>query len=370
MRPFPFFAGILVGLAVLSWAGAHLRSAEWTSQFTRFHRIISPEADYFPTVRQIEQIIDDGPQGKVFVVVGGTSVFYGAGQPDQLMWTRQLQSRLGERFRVINFAQRGGWANETGDIAAEILLRRGARVIYAADGMPPAFAIPYSSGIYTDVVVQAWEDGYLIPWEPRDRLFRLHLGMRPDKFQSVILEMILDRLLHFNDLWNYFTFQIANLNWTPLVANSMFLARANYHDDETMLEAAHLYLYPDDIEMKNVRGWIIPEDSPAWQSITSNVATMIPPQLRRICLATVHLTSPRYLSRLSATERSAFVSTARKQAAELSRLGFAETAVSGVDYTETDYVDRIHMSASGGNKLAAMLAPKIAKLAQSLGYIQ
>ena len=369
MRPLPFFVGVLVGLAALSFAGAHVHSTEWTRQFTRFHRLISPEANYFPTVRQIEQIIDDGPQDKVFVIVGGTSVFYGVGQPDQTMWTRQLQSDLGERFRVINFAQRAGRSNETGDIAAEILLQRGARVIYAADGMPAEFVIPYEPAIYKHATVQAWEGGYLIPWKPRDDLLRLRIGLKPDTFQSVQLEMMFDRVLNFNDLWNYFVFQLANLNWTPFLLNHMFAARANYHDDEATLEAAHPYAGPDDVSARITRDWIVRQDDPHWPYIVKSTEDMIPPQLRRITIATIHLSSPRILRLLSPEDRSAFVATSRKHAAELKRVDFAETAISGVDYTETDYVDRIYMSVSGGNKLAAMLAPKVVLLALSFGYI-
>ena len=370
MRPLPFFVGVLVGLATLSWAGAHVRSAEWTRQFTRFHRLISPEANYFPTVRQIKQIIDDGPQDKMFVIVGGTSVFYGVGQPDQTMWTQYLQSALGERFRVINFAQRGGWSNEAGDIAAEILLQCGTRVVYVADGMPQAFVIPYERAIYKHSIVQAWEGGYLIPWKPRDDLLRFRIGLKPDTFRSAQLEMMFDRVLNFNDLWNYFEFQIANLNWTLFLLNHMFAARVSYHDDESMLEAAHPYAGPDDVEAKIAHDWIVLQDDLLWRSIVKPTEDIIPPQLRRITIATIHLSSPRILRLLSAEDRAAFIATSERHAAELKKAGFAGTVISGIDYTETDYVDRIHMSVSGGKKLATMLAPKVVALAKSLGYFQ
>ncbi len=368
MKPLPFFAGVLVGLAALSWAGAHVRSAEWTRQFTRFHRLINPESNYFPTVRQIEQIVDDGPQDKVFIIVGGTSVFYGAGQPDAVMWTRRLQRLLGERFRVLNFAQRAGKSNEFGNVAAEILLQRGGRVIYLADGMPNEFAVPYRVAIYKPEIVEAWARGYLIPWQPRDDLFRLRLGLAPDPLQSVLLQATFDRVLNFNDFWNYFEFQIANLNWTPFLADSMFAARARRHDNE--VDVPPPYLYPDDLEVRNARSWIIPEDAGArWAYVMGLTEAAIPPELRRITLATIHLSSPRILNQLPADEHAAFVATARKHADELRKAGFAETAISGIDYNERDYVDRAHLSVSGGDKLAAMLAPKVLALAQSLGYV-
>jgi hypothetical protein len=53
VKPPPFFVGIIVGLATLSWAGASAFGG-LTRQFTRFHRLINLESKYFPTVRQIE----------------------------------------------------------------------------------------------------------------------------------------------------------------------------------------------------------------------------------------------------------------------------------------------------------------------------
>ena len=40
-----------------------------------------------------------------------------------------------------------------------------------------------------------------------------------------------------------------------------------------------------------------------------------------------------------------------------------------MDFTAKDYVDRIHLSVYGGQKLAAALAPKIEQLASKLGYL-
>jgi hypothetical protein len=371
MKPLPFFIGIIVGLATLSWAGAHVRSAEWTRQFTRFHQLISPESNYFPTIRQIKQIIDAVPKEKVFIIVGGTSIFYGVGQPDSVMWTRQLQTLLGERFRVLNFAQRGGTSNEFGNIAAEILLQRHARVIYLADGVTDSFTYQYSIETYLPVIAEAWMRGDLIPWQPRDDLLRLHIKLAPDRLQSVFLETVFDRILNFKDFWNYFEFEIGNLNWTLFLADRILAPRAKFHDNEDDAEAANPYPYPDSVEVEEARGRIIPiDDKAGWAFHVHETEATIPPELRRITLGTIHLGSPRFLNQLSADQHAAYIATANYHAAELKKIGFAECVVSGIRYTEQDYVDGLHMSVSGGEKLAAMLAPKVLALAQSLGYIQ
>src|SRR5260370_26471100 len=145
MKPAPFFLGLFCGLICLSYLGSHVVSDEWARQFTRFQRSIHSESNYFPTIRQLTQILDAGDTSKIAVVIRGTSVLHGTGQHDSLMWTRQLQQNLGPSFRVFNFAQRGARANDFGNIAAEILIERKAPGLYVADGMPLQFPLPYTA---------------------------------------------------------------------------------------------------------------------------------------------------------------------------------------------------------------------------------
>jgi len=373
MKPTPFFLGLFWGLICLSYLGSHVVSEEWARQFTRFQRSIHSETNYFPTIRQMMQIIDAGDTSKIVVVVGGTSVFYGTGQHDSLMWTRQLQQNLGPRFRVLNFAQRGGRANDFGNIAAETVIKRRAPVIYVADGMPSQFSIPYTASAYKPELVEAKEQGYLLPWPPRDKLLSLQLTWKPDALQSAHLGAILDSFLHFDDLWNYIAFEFVNMNWTPLLALDPYASRASGHYSElTPDQIAPLrYRYPNDVELETARSWIIRDaDDLRWRDIVSITQDTIPPALRRVTVAAINLRSPRYLNQLTASERDAFVATANKHAAELARLGFARTLISGLGYTEDDYIDGLHLSASVGQRLAGLVASQVVSLSRELGYLK
>src|SRR5258706_2908284 len=94
MKPAPFFLGLFCGLICLSYLGSHVVSDEWARQFTRFQPSIHSESNYFPTIRQLTQILDAGDTSKVAVVVGGTSVCYGTCEHYSLTSTRQLQQNL------------------------------------------------------------------------------------------------------------------------------------------------------------------------------------------------------------------------------------------------------------------------------------
>ena len=66
-------------------------------------------------------------------VVGGNSVLYGAGQRGQELWTRHLQARLGDGYRVLNLALPGCHPAEFGGTAAEMLARDFPRLIFVSD---------------------------------------------------------------------------------------------------------------------------------------------------------------------------------------------------------------------------------------------
>jgi hypothetical protein len=372
MKPTPFFLGLFCGLICLSYLGSHVVSDEWARQFTRFQRSIHSESNYFPTIRQLTQILDAGDTSKIAVVVGGTSVFYGTGQHDSLMWTRQLQQDLGPSFRVFNFAQRGGRANDFGNIAAEILIERNAPVIYVTDGMPVQFSIPYIASAYKPQLVEAKEQGYLLPWPPRDKLLSLRPTWKPDALQSAHLGAILDKFLHFDDLWNYIAFEFVNMNWAPLLALDPYTSRSSGHYSELTPDqiASLRYAYPNDVELEAVRSWIIGDADPRWKDIVRITEDTMPTRLRRVTVAAINLRSPRYLNQLAASEREAFLATANHHTAELARIGFARTLISGTGFTDDDYIDGLHLSVSGGRKLADRVAPEVLSLARELGYLQ
>jgi hypothetical protein len=370
MKPLPFFAGLLFGLISLSVVGAHITSAEWVRQFTRFHRSINPETNYFPTVRQMLQIVDGGDVGKINVIVGGTSVLYGVGQHETVMWTVRLQEALGSRFRVLNFAQRAGRANDFGNIAAEALLQRGANVIYVADGMPIELSIDFPSSFYRREMVEAGQRGYLIPWAPRDA----QLGLRreqPRDMQSEILGAMLDRALNFNDLWNYVTFNFVNLTWAPLLSFAPLAPRTSLYDDEPLPDqyATLRYRSPEAKEVAIARRWTMANDDPRWPLMIDLTEAGFPPPLRRATVAVINLFSPRYLKLLSPAEQAGFLATAERHVAELRRMGFARTVILATAFNEDDYVDRVHLTVSGGDKMATAIAPLVRSLAQELGYL-
>jgi hypothetical protein len=367
MKPLPFFAGLLFGLICLSVVGAHITSAEWVRQFTRFHRSINPESNYFPTVRQMLQIVDAGDVGKINVIVGGTSVFHGVGQHDTMMWTVRLQEALGSRFRVLNFAQRAGRANDFGNIAAETLLQRGAKVIYVADGML-GFAVDFGYSFYRREMVEADRRGYLIPWAPRDALLSLRRE-QPRDMQSAILGAILDRALNFNDLWNYVTFNFVNLTWAPFLASAPLAPRASLHDNEPSPDQYARYTYPEAEEVASARSWILGNDDPHWPLMIDLTEANFPPPLRRAMVAVINLSSPRYLKLLTPTEQAGFLATAERTVAELTRMGFARAAIPATAFNEDDYVGRVHLSVSGGDKMATAIAPLVRSLAEELGYL-
>ena len=366
-----FFAGVIIGLAVLSFAGSRVVSADWAANFVRFGEAIHPEANYFPTVRQMMQVVDAGDPKKITVIVGGTSVRYGVGQQDALVWTHKLQEILGDRFRVINFAQRGGRANDFGNIAAEVLLKRKQPVIYVADGMLLQFSIDYDRSFFKPEIIEANTRGYLLPWPPREKLLELRITEKPNQLQSTILGSILDRELNFVDLWNYASFEFVNLIWTARLPVHPEQPRSAYHLDDLPPEAVEARRYKgndDSAEIAICRSWIASDADSRWSRIIGLTDDTMPPELRHDTVAVINLRSPHYLKQMSAQEQADFVLTAKHHRTELSRIGFSRAIISGIGYGENDYADGLHLSVSGGAKLADIVAPEIISLAHERGY--
>jgi hypothetical protein len=194
----------------------------------------------------------------------------------------------------------------------------------------------------------------------------------PSELRGPALGGLLNAYLNFNDLWNFVGYEYASSNWNRLLRKRSFGARASLADFEIMPEQYANLRYRDDVNwlMRIVKDQILSPTDPSWQGIMALTEQMTPPRLRAVTLAIVQLNSPNYLDRLDPTDREAYVAQAYDHARRLREIGFRRAEVPGTDFTADDYVDRTHISVSGGQKLAVKLAPIIRTMATELGYLQ
>jgi hypothetical protein len=78
--------------------------------------------------------------------------------------------------------------------------------------------------------------------------------------------------------------------------------------------------------------------------------------------------SPHYVKQLAPAEQEAYRDLAVRQVRLLEKAGFPALEV-GRDYDAENFVDRCHLSETGGLRLAAEVAPKVRELARRLGYL-
>jgi hypothetical protein len=298
-------------------------------------------------------------------------VLHGVGQPADLVWTRFLQETLGPDYQVINFAQRGGSGADFGNVAAELLLLQSRPVIFVGDSSIANYTIALQTSFYRHIIFNAWHRGYLLPWPPRDRLLSEAAWRGPKELRGPALGSILDAALNFNDLWNFVGYEFANSNWNWLLNSTSFKPRSSFQDLSPTVEQFASMRYSGDVDsvVRFVRSEIISPTDLHWDRMIQLTEQMVPPDLRAVTLATVDLASPFYLNRLAPTERNAFMAQAYAQMQRLQKLGFNRVVMAAKDFTEDDYIDRVHLAVSGGQKLATILAPTIRQMAAELRYL-
>lgn len=370
----PFFSGLIWGLALLATLGATVRPQHLYDQFLRFHPFMSIESSFFPTAREIEQLVHagDDQDRSVYVVVGGSSVLHGVGQAASLVWTRRLQEELGPKFRVINLAQRAGAPLEFGNVGAELLIKQGRPVIFVADGRSDTFGGYLEHGKYVRVLFEGWLRNDLLPWPARDRFLSSAFFSPIEAFRRDAWGAAFDRVLNYNDLWSWLTFEHVGTLWNAFLVNESFRARRLFHDPELSPDAIKASPRPDlhSAVLKLFRHSLRPLDSSYWDTVEHLLKTTMPSQLRHVTLAVLDLNDPDSMRELTDEERRLYRAQVVGWGARLKQLGFHDVSTDMIGFEPEDFIDTVHMSVQGGEKLAVALAPKIKTMANELGYLR
>jgi len=375
LTPPLFFLGIALGLALCSVAGRKAPKAVVFHNFKRFHRALDPESNYFPTALQVRALARQQlPADKIAVIIGGSSILQGVGQSAANLWTRRLQERLGDDYRVLNLAMPGGAPNEYGQLAAEMLGCDHAKIIVVGDCGLLGYA-DFPDGRLDDYRYffhDAQARGLLLPYADRAEALQ---ALAPERYakknlRELELQTRANRWLSFNDLWNVIGYRWCytvwdELNhahfWQPRRLNRDRTATAIVPAQQTLRRAQHADYLRQVVWSASL------EDM---RMVERQVRQSVPEALRPKTLAVVTRCNPELLAALAA-ERPDFSARYQDQVQKmlvLLRTCGLEAVAGCTTLTRDDFMDVNHPNASGGAKLADELAPVIRAMAHRLGY--
>jgi hypothetical protein len=388
--PYALLLGFAIGVTVLSFAGRVVSSVPYM-QFNRMHRYINPEGIFYPTASELVAVGEDAARaGAALVIVGGSSAFWGAGQGSAELWTDILQSQLGDRFKVLNFAMVGGVPTEFGGVAAQALLKRGHKVIYVAD-MSPALMGDAGGIRFGYIYWDALYKGLLPDYVARER--RVFEAPRPASLVASMeedrLRGLLDSWFYAADLWNWVGYSY--LFTTPSVYVQLPFAwpttgRKAFADPEqhAIIQPLDIRYSPSsvDFETRLVGGMArvvcreLPDgrfvEDPALarrDELSPDIEAAFPPEYRQAVMMALIPESTYYLDRLPEDQRACYHRAAATTADKLRAAGYSAVLGAPAGFEAEDYGDRTHLLPRGAIKLSALLAPEIASLANRLGYL-
>jgi hypothetical protein len=395
--------GVLVSFVGCCLAGFVVSRQNHFKEFHRFHALIGPESLYYPTVCQVRALAQSrlDPE-KIVVLVGGSSVLHGTGQTRDEVWTERLQRQLGDRYQVLNLALRRGRSTELGAVMAEVLACDYPKLLLITDTFP-AEMYPDPDGFFHKYLFwDAYYKGLLLPDAAREeRLAELipeaeqrertlgkeeagKIGVPADTQRELRTAKILDAALYFSDLWNTLAYTHGHTLWTSMTRDRFLQPRCRFDDPDRGAGPLECR-YPRDWnkclvdKLRGVlKGTCVRDDAGTlavahapeyWSGFERSAATSFPSPTRARTLFVVLSNSPYYVRQLNPDEQTCYSDLRRTTVQHLQSLQFSALEF-GADCTPADFGDYGHLAASGGAKLADVVAPQVRALAQRLGYIK
>jgi lysophospholipase L1-like esterase len=386
-----FLAGLVVGFLGLVGAGHWAAQHNTHPGAARLHPRVSPEGNYLPTVDELCAMVRARCRpDQILVIIGGNSILNGVGQPVEKLWTAELQNRLGDRYAVVNLAMRGAESMDGGAVIAEVLRKEFPRQIYVANAAPFTQPAPLGQKAYHYIFLEAYYRGLLEDFAPRHELVKANFTQGPGqpwlrRWQAAA-EVRLDAALKYRDLWNWVGYEhfftipsFHTPRWPALT-----VPRGRLLDEEPDFEAMafnsgdRFAMSKTEVELKIVRGFSVlayqpggPEgwtlDENARAQFRAAARTAMPDDLKSRTIIMLSRNSPYYVKMLTPEEIKRDDLAYRDGVAAWKEAGYG-AAEYGRDFAPEDYGDRTHLTASGGRRLAEIVAGEVATLAKKLGY--
>lgn len=382
LRPKWLLLGFAVTVLLLAIQGHRYAYRTFHENFVRFYPLAAPDTRYQPALDEYLALVrSQCERDQVLVLIGGNSILYGVGQPPDKVWSKKLQELLGPDYRVINFAFRGGTITDGAAVISEVLSKEYPRQILIANSAPVQAGDAIGTPTYNYLIKSALDRGLLENFP--ERTARLAEGWPGYKWSAERGYNLLDAALRYRVWGNAISwthFSTVTNTLTPKFPDWM-RARKDQLDTEPDIDTVPVAdRYPPaalGVEMEitrsfsalmiqdPVKGWVLNDASK--RGFAYFAAMTRPPDLRSKTLILTSSNSPYYLDKLTPSERARDAAAMKASVEEWERSGYASLAY-GEGFTKEDFVDRTHLTANGGAKLATLVAAKVKDMTKDIHY--
>ncbi len=374
-----FLVSALIGFAICCALGYASTKISWFKKFQRFYPGISIETNYFPTISQMRAIVREKIKpGQTLVIVGGSSIFNGVGQPREKIWTDKLQQLLGDKYCVCNFAFRSALPFEAGYVAAESFCTEFPKTIYVTHAVPTYAGNPEGGERYGYLYLQALYRGLLLDDAERKNTVAENLkaltGADAEKSVEVDLRNRLDSVFYFSDLWNAVAMKGFSTVWRAgpdpfgprrktldIEPESAPLA-TRFKDEETLEKKIIRDTSASMFSMNAVGDWFPVESQ--WQRLEHEVSHAIPAAMREHVLVVFTPNCPYFVNKLTPAEQKRDHLLYQYGVGRWQHAGMQ--CVSATNLVDEDYFDRLHLNAIGGEKVAVLVAHQIQSMSDKV----
>jgi len=383
IQPKHFFAGLFLGVLTILTLGTWAKHLDPFGDRVRFFQAVSPERAVYPTIDNLMAYVRGkaNPQ-KTLVLVSGSSICLGIGQPEDDLWSRRLQETLGEDFCVVNTSFRSSRYNLIGLPLIRMLRKEFPRSIFISDispsdrGPTPIYIdnpnVPYNYLSWQSLAREVFQGDSAALAEALTEFSNCKRDQRiysQEQFLSGAWEFFTGA----SSFWNWIGYRVcftANPFSHPLKPVRLDRdddRRENYLPSPERFQAN--WAREMDILHQQIQQGKFHQATPSNKNGAHlNLAESFRDEdLKRRAVFLVNTWSSYYVNQLNHSDQLFYKEMVRHQVLALKNLGFGAVAV-GLDYPFSYYVDGQHFSWEASQIIAEAAAKEVQRVCRTQGF--